>query len=190
MTDLTQATVAELSSLLSAKKVSSEEVTKAYLQKSKLQKNLMLILTSALKSVLPKLEADKKIAAGEASPLAGVPIAHKDIFRSKEWAKHSCQQRCLRGYMSPFDATVVEKLKEINMVCLGKTNCDEFAMGSTTANSAFWQNLQSLGQKCGSGRFLRRSVILRGSPHCSGRYRYRHRRLHPPAVCFLRRHRH
>lgn len=137
MTDLTQATVAELSSLLSAKKVSSEEVTKAYLQKIEATKELNAYLDVRPEvSLAQAREADKKIAAGEAGPLAGVPIAHKDIFVTKEWAS-TAASKMLEGYMSPFDATVVEKLKEINMVCLGKTNCDEFAMGSTTANSAF-----------------------------------------------------
>ncbi|MBS4845310.1 MAG: Asp-tRNA(Asn)/Glu-tRNA(Gln) amidotransferase subunit GatA [Burkholderiales bacterium] len=137
MTDLTQATVAELSSLLSAKKVSSEEVTKAYLQKIEDTKKLNAYLDVRPEvSLAQAKEADKKIAAGEAGPLAGVPIAHKDIFVTKEWAS-TAASKMLDGYMSPFDATVVEKLKEINMVCLGKTNCDEFAMGSTTANSAY-----------------------------------------------------
>ena len=137
MTDLTQATVAELSSLLSAKKVSSEEVTKAYLQKIEDTKELNAYLDVRPEvSLAQAKEADKKIAAGEAGPLAGVPIAHKDIFVTKEWAS-TAASKMLEGYMSPFDATVVEKLKEINMVCLGKTNCDEFAMGSTTANSAY-----------------------------------------------------
>ncbi len=137
MTDLTQATVAELSSLLTAKKVSSEEVTKAYLDKIEKTKELNAYLDVRPEvSLAQAKEADKKIAAGEAGPLAGVPIAHKDIFVTKEWAS-TAASKMLEGYMSPFDATVVEKLKEINMVCLGKTNCDEFAMGSTTANSAF-----------------------------------------------------
>ena len=80
--------------------------------------------------------ADARIAAGTAGPLTGVPIAHKDIFVTKEW-NSTAASRMLEGYRSPFDATVVEKLKAEGMVCLGKLNCDEFAMGSGNENSAY-----------------------------------------------------
>lgn len=137
MTDLTQATVKELSRLLQGKEVSAVEVAKAYLDKMEAKKELNAYLDVRPEVTLEQAkEADKKIAEGKASPLAGVPIAHKDIFVTKEWAS-TAASKMLEGYMSPFDATVVEKLKEINMVTLGKTNCDEFAMGSTTANSAY-----------------------------------------------------
>lgn len=92
--------------------------------------------------------------------------------------------------MSPFDATVVEKLKEINMVCLGKTNCDEFAMGSTTANSAFGKTYNPWDKNAVPGGSSGGASSCVAARIGSGRYRYRHRRLHPPAVCFLRRHRH
>lgn len=137
MTDLTQATVKELSQLLQSKEVSAVEVAQAYLNKMEAKKELNAYLDVRPEVTLEQAkEADKKIAEGKASPLAGVPIAHKDIFVTKEWAS-TAASKMLEGYMSPFDATVVEKLKEINMVTLGKTNCDEFAMGSTTANSAY-----------------------------------------------------
>lgn len=137
MTDLTQATVKELSQLLQSKEVSAVEVAQAYLDKMEAKKELNAYLDVRPEVTLEQAkEADKKIAEGKASPLAGVPIAHKDIFVTKEWAS-TAASKMLEGYMSPFDATVVEKLKEINMVTLGKTNCDEFAMGSTTANSAY-----------------------------------------------------
>jgi aspartyl-tRNA(Asn)/glutamyl-tRNA(Gln) amidotransferase subunit A len=80
--------------------------------------------------------ADARIAKGDATPLSGVPIAHKDIFVTRDF--HStASSRMLKGYMSPFDATVVERLGDAGMVALGKLNCDEFAMGSSNENSHY-----------------------------------------------------
>ena len=80
--------------------------------------------------------ADTRIAAGTAGTLTGIPIAHKDIFVTKGW-RSTAGSKMLVDYVSPFDATVVEKLSTAGMVCLGKLNCDEFAMGSSNENSAF-----------------------------------------------------
>jgi aspartyl-tRNA(Asn)/glutamyl-tRNA(Gln) amidotransferase subunit A len=80
--------------------------------------------------------ADVRISAGERAPLLGIPIAHKDIFVTQGW-RSTAGSRMLANYVSPFDATVVEKLKAAGAVCLGKLNCDEFAMGSSNENSAF-----------------------------------------------------
>lgn len=81
-------------------------------------------------------EADRRRAAGERGPLLGVPVAHKDIFVTRGW-RSTAGSRMLADYVSPFDATVVEKLAAAGAVCLGKTNCDEFAMGSSNENSHF-----------------------------------------------------
>ena len=81
-------------------------------------------------------EADRRLAAGERGPLRGVPIAHKDIFVTRGW-RSTAGSRMLEHYVSPFDATVVERLAAAGAVNLGKTNCDEFAMGSATENSFF-----------------------------------------------------
>ena len=81
-------------------------------------------------------DADRRIAAGDAGPLVGIPIAHKDIFVTRELAT-TAGSRMLAGYRSPFDATVVAKLAQAGMVTLAKLNCDEFAMGSSNENSAF-----------------------------------------------------
>ncbi len=141
MTDLTQSTVAQLSKLLANKEVSSEELAKAYLDKIDAHKELHAYLDVRPEVTLAQAKsADKKIAEGKAGPLTGVPIAHKDIFVTKEWPS-TAASKMLEGYMSPFDATVVERLNQEGMVCLGKTNCDEFAMGSTTANSAYGKTL-------------------------------------------------
>ena len=80
--------------------------------------------------------ADKRIAEGKAGRLTGIPIAHKDIFVTRDWAS-TAASKMLKGYMSPFDAAVVRKLAESGMVTLGKLNCDEFAMGSANENSAY-----------------------------------------------------
>ena len=80
--------------------------------------------------------ADARLAAGTAGPLEGVPLAHKDIFVTKDLPS-TAGSRMLEGYRSPFDATVVRKLADAGVVTLGKLNCDEFAMGSSNENSAY-----------------------------------------------------
>jgi aspartyl-tRNA(Asn)/glutamyl-tRNA(Gln) amidotransferase subunit A len=84
--------------------------------------------------------ADARIARGDAAEktgsLIGIPLAHKDIFVTRDW-RTTAGSKMLANYVSPFDATVVEKLSAAGMVCLGKLNCDEFAMGSSNENSAF-----------------------------------------------------
>jgi aspartyl-tRNA(Asn)/glutamyl-tRNA(Gln) amidotransferase subunit A len=137
MTDLTHLTVAETRRLLDSREASAQEVASAYLAKIARTSELNAYLSVNEDATLAQAkEADKKIAEGTQSLLTGIPIAHKDIFVTKEWPS-TAASKMLEGYMSPFDATVVSRLKEAGMVCLGKTNCDEFAMGSTTANSAY-----------------------------------------------------
>jgi aspartyl-tRNA(Asn)/glutamyl-tRNA(Gln) amidotransferase subunit A len=80
--------------------------------------------------------ADAAIARGEAGPLTGIPIAHKDVFVTRGW-RTTAGSRMLQNYVSPFDATIVERLQEAGAVSLGKLNCDEFGMGSHNENSAF-----------------------------------------------------
>ncbi|MFA7438125.1 Asp-tRNA(Asn)/Glu-tRNA(Gln) amidotransferase subunit GatA [Castellaniella sp.] len=80
--------------------------------------------------------ADALLAQGKAGPLAGIPIAHKDLFVTRGW-RTTAASRMLADYVSPFDATVVERLEQAGTVSLGKLSCDEFAMGSGNENSAF-----------------------------------------------------
>jgi aspartyl-tRNA(Asn)/glutamyl-tRNA(Gln) amidotransferase subunit A len=80
--------------------------------------------------------ADERLARGERAPLLGIPVAHKDIFVTRGW-RSTAGSRMLADYTSPFDATVVERLAAAGAVCLGKTNCDEFAMGSSNEHSFF-----------------------------------------------------
>ncbi|MBS7328075.1 MAG: Asp-tRNA(Asn)/Glu-tRNA(Gln) amidotransferase subunit GatA [Oxalobacter sp.] len=129
-------TISELSALLQTKQVSAAELAGLFLKRINASDlNAFLHVDEGL-TLKQAAEADKRIAQGGAHPLTGVPIAHKDIFVTKDW-RTTAGSKMLANYVSPFDATVVEKLKAAGMVNLGKLNCDEFAMGSANENSAF-----------------------------------------------------
>jgi aspartyl-tRNA(Asn)/glutamyl-tRNA(Gln) amidotransferase subunit A len=135
--DLTHASLAELGRQLDAKKVSAVELAQLFLTRIDRHKALNAFLDVRPEVTLAQARAaDARRAKGETGPLLGVPIAHKDIFVTRDWAS-TAGSRMLEGYMSPFDATVVENLARAGMVCLGKLNCDEFAMGSSNENSAY-----------------------------------------------------
>ena len=129
--------VAELGRMLSAKQISAVELAKLYLDRIERHKDLNAFLDVRPEVTLAQARAaDARIARGEVTPLTGVPIAHKDIFVTRDFAS-TASSRMLKGYMSPFDATVVANLTEAGMVSLGKLNCDEFAMGSSNENSHY-----------------------------------------------------
>lgn len=131
------ASLAELSRQLRAKQVSAVELAQAYLARIEAHRDLNAFLDVRPEVTLAQARAaDARIAAGDATPLTGIPIAHKDIFVTKDFAS-TASSRMLEGYMSPFDATVVQNLGNAGMVTLGKLNCDEFAMGSSNENSAY-----------------------------------------------------
>jgi aspartyl-tRNA(Asn)/glutamyl-tRNA(Gln) amidotransferase subunit A len=135
--DLATATLAQLSRMLAAREVSAVELARAYLARMEQQKVLNAFLETRPEVTLAQAAAaDARRARGEATPLTGIPIAHKDIFVTKDFAS-TASSRILKGYMSPFDATVVDNLGRAGMVTLGKLNCDEFAMGSSNENSAY-----------------------------------------------------
>jgi aspartyl-tRNA(Asn)/glutamyl-tRNA(Gln) amidotransferase subunit A len=135
--DLGRATLAQLSRLLSSRKLSAVELARAYLARIDGQRALNAFLDLRPEVTLAQAAAaDQRIARGDATPLTGIPIAHKDIFVTKDFAS-TASSRILKGYMSPFDATVVDNLARAGMVTLGKLNCDEFAMGSSNENSAY-----------------------------------------------------
>ena len=137
MTALHLASVAELARLLAAREVSAVDLTRHFLDRIAAHGDLNAYLDVRPEASLAQAEAaDRRRAQGESGPLLGIPLAHKDIFVTRDWAS-TAASRMLDGYMSPFDATVVERLGRAGMVCLGKLNCDEFAMGSSNENSAY-----------------------------------------------------
>lgn len=129
--------VAALGRGLVAGEVSSAEITTHLLARLADHEHLGVALAIDGDAALAEARAaDARRAAGERGPLLGVPVAHKDIFVTRGHPT-TAGSRMLAGYRSPFDATVVARLAEAGMVSLGKLNCDEFAMGSSTENSAF-----------------------------------------------------
>ncbi|GLB62467.1 glutamyl-tRNA(Gln) amidotransferase subunit A [Dietzia sp. NCCP-2495] len=139
MTELTTATAADLAGRIAAREVSSEEVTRAHLdQIEKVDGEINAFLHVGADAALDAARAvDARLAAGEElGPLAGVPLALKDVFTTTD-APTTCGSKMLEGYMSPYDATVTARLREAGIPILGKTNMDEFAMGSSTENSAY-----------------------------------------------------
>ncbi len=133
--------VAALSQALAQGQVSSLEVTQSLLADIAKHAHLgAFLVTDADKALASARAADAARARGEAGPLTGVPIAHKDIFvtdHARTGLPSTAGSKMLKGYASPFDATVVAQLQAAGTVTLGKLNCDEFAMGSGNENSAF-----------------------------------------------------
>ncbi len=131
-------TLAESAAALKAKSVSSVELTAHYLDRiERLDPELNSFITvTAERALAAARDADRRIAAGDDAPLLGVPIAHKDIFCTAG-VKTSCGSRMLDNFVSPYDATVVERLARAGVVMLGKTNMDEFAMGSSNETSYY-----------------------------------------------------
>ena len=124
--------ITELSELLQRKEISSVEMTKYFLKRissfdTKLNSFISLDERASINQA--KL-ADKLISKNKNNLLTGIPIAHKDLFSTKG-IKTTCASKMLENYSPPFDATVVNKFAEAGMVNIGKTNMDEFAMGSS-----------------------------------------------------------
>lgn len=131
-------TLAGLSSLLQSGEISSTELTGYFLSRIKqYDTSLNSFITLAEEQAMAQAaEADKALKQGSAGPLTGIPVAHKDIFCTRG-IKTSCGSKMLDNFISPYDATVVTRFKQAGVVTLGKTNMDEFAMGSSNETSYY-----------------------------------------------------
>ena len=128
----------ELQAALAAKRVSSVELTRAFLKRIRQLNGVLnaFVAVDEETSLAQARAADERRARGEAGPLTGIPVAHKDIFCTRELPT-TCGSRMLAGYRSPYDAHVIEQFARAGAVLLGKTNMDEFAMGSSNETSYF-----------------------------------------------------
>ena len=138
MTDLHRLSIRELSEGLKQAQFSSRELTEHYLKRiAHLDPKVKSYVTVTAEQALAEADAaDAVLKSGNAHALAGIPLAHKDIFCT-QGIKTTAGSKMLDNFISPYDATVVAKAKAVGLVTLGKVNMDEFAMGSTSENSYF-----------------------------------------------------
>jgi aspartyl-tRNA(Asn)/glutamyl-tRNA(Gln) amidotransferase subunit A len=131
-------TLVQLSADLAARRVSATELVRHFLARiERFDPELNTFVTVTREQALAQAAAaDERIANGSASPVTGIPLAHKDIFCTAG-VKTSCGSRMLDNFVAPYDATVVERLQGAGIVMLGKTNMDEFAMGSSNETSFY-----------------------------------------------------
>ena len=139
MTDLTQLTITDALENLRAREISAAELTRAYLNRiEQLDSTLQAYITVTESQALSAAEqADKLLQASDNKPLLGIPLAIKDVLSTKG-VETTCGSQILKGYQPIFSATTVERLEAAGMILLGKTNLDEFAMGSSTENSSYF----------------------------------------------------
>jgi len=134
--------IAELSQLLRDRRISSEELVRACIERyERLGGDLNAFISFTPERAIDGARAaDRRIQSGDAGPLTGIPVAHKDIFCTRG-VKTSCASRMLDNFIAPYDATVVERLDKAGMVSMAKTNMDEFAMGSSSETSYYGPTL-------------------------------------------------
>jgi aspartyl-tRNA(Asn)/glutamyl-tRNA(Gln) amidotransferase subunit A len=128
----------QLSALLAAKKISSVELTGEFLKRSRTLNpdyNAFITINEEI-SLAQARTADMMLASGRAHPLTGIPVAQKDIFCTRGW-RTTCGSKMLSNFISPYDADVVERFNTAGAVNIGKTNMDEFAMGSSNETSFY-----------------------------------------------------
>ena len=136
--ELSNLTIHQLHELLSKKEVTSKEITESTLKRIESVEekvNAYTTLTPEL-AIKQATQADKNIGQGKLSTLTGIPLAIKDVL-CIQGVKTTCGSKILGNFIAPYDATVIKKLREKDVVFIGRTNMDEFAMGSTTETSHF-----------------------------------------------------
>ncbi|HVQ99860.1 MAG TPA: amidase family protein, partial [Mycobacterium sp.] len=140
MTEIIRLDAATLAAKIAAQELSSTEVTQACLDQIAAtdERYHAFLYVAAEEALAAAAAVDKTLAAGEKlpSPLAGVPLALKDVFTTVDMPT-TCGSKILQGWRSPYDATLTARLRAAGIPILGKTNMDEFAMGSSTENSAY-----------------------------------------------------
>ncbi len=150
--DITKKSIREHALSLKSKEYSSKELTKAYIESIR-QKDERLgafLYVDEEAALLMAEDADRRLSKGDSSPLCGIPMALKDNICTRSLPT-TCASRMLEGYFPPYNATAWERLSLAGCVLLGKTNMDEFAMGSDTKNSAFKKTLNPLDEKRSPG---------------------------------------
>ncbi|MGH7986980.1 MAG: Asp-tRNA(Asn)/Glu-tRNA(Gln) amidotransferase subunit GatA [Candidatus Binataceae bacterium] len=136
--DLNRLTITQARDLLARREISASELTRACLERiAATERTLNAFVTVCAREAMEQAAAaDQRLKAGGAPPLCGIPLAIKDIFLTAG-VRTTCASRILADFISPYDATVIARLRAAGAVFAGKTNMDEFAMGSSTENSAF-----------------------------------------------------
>jgi len=138
MTDPTQLSISEASKLLLRREISSVELTKATLRRIRATDETLHSFISVTEEVALEQaqRADVRLTRGESGPVLGIPVGIKDVILTKG-VRTTAGSRILENFIGPYDATVTRRLFDAGAVCVGKLNCDEFAMGSSTENSAY-----------------------------------------------------
>src|SRR5580700_7739346 len=138
MTELIRLTIAEAQAKLRKREISARDLTRACLDRiAAVEPKLNAFITVTEPEALAQADAaDARLAKGDAPPLCGIPLGIKDIYATRG-VKTTCASKILENFVPPFDATVIAKLRAEGAVFVGKANMDEFAMGSSTENSAF-----------------------------------------------------
>ena len=167
-----KSTLAQLSIALESKKISSEELIRLYIERcNKHNNSLNCFITITEEEALKKArQADKKRASGDYNLLTGIPIAQKDIFCTNG-TRTTCGSKMLDNFVAPYDATLIKKMNDAGLIMLGKTNMDEFAMGSSNETSFYgpvknpWDDCRVPGGSSGGSAS---AVAARLSPAATG----------------------